>query len=98
MEKWGSWQELDFPNWQQQDIYTLPATGMASKELYHLLRILDERDIALGRDDVAWAFDSLVTRDEVRSWVQEYLTPACLLSKDELRLSVHKIRLTRGYS
>ena len=55
---------------------------MASKELFHLLRVLDERDTGLGRDDVAWAFES-ATRAESEEWVRTYLSPATLLTKEE---------------
>lgn len=59
---------------------------MPSSELQLLLRVLDERDIPLGRDDVAWAFESSQTADETRAWVREYLSDSCLLSKEELTL------------
>jgi hypothetical protein len=55
---------------------------MASKELFHLLRVLDEHDTGLGRDDVAWAFET-ATRAESEEWVKTYLTPATLLTKEE---------------
>ncbi|KAF2098791.1 hypothetical protein NA57DRAFT_76030 [Rhizodiscina lignyota] len=51
-----------------------------------LLRALKARDIALTRDDVQWAFDSPQTKDEITAWVREYLKPATLLSKDEVKL------------
>lgn len=56
---------------------------MASKELYHLLRVLDDRDLGLGRDDVAWAFDSPETRSKTESWVHDYLQAPTLLAKEE---------------
>ncbi|KAK1810471.1 hypothetical protein LTR12_015161 [Friedmanniomyces endolithicus] len=56
----------------------------ALSELGHLLRVLDERDIPLGQDDVAWAFDHHETKPEIASWVQEYLYPPTLLTKEEL--------------
>jgi hypothetical protein len=59
---------------------------MAAKELFQLLRILDERDIPLGRDDIAWAFDAASTREQVQTWVKQHLTPASLLTKEELNL------------
>ena len=59
---------------------------MAAKELSHLLRVLEERDIDLSCDDVAWAFDSARTGDDIKAWVNEYLNPHCLLTKEELRL------------
>jgi hypothetical protein len=55
---------------------------MASKELFHLLRVLDERETGLGRDDVAWAFEP-ATRAESEEWVKTYLSPATLLTKEE---------------
>lgn len=56
---------------------------MASKEMYHLLRVLDERDLGLGRDDVAWAFDSAETKRQIETWVQDYLQLPTLLTKEE---------------
>ncbi|KAK0943651.1 hypothetical protein LTR29_004823 [Friedmanniomyces endolithicus] len=41
-------------------------------ELGHLLRVLDERDIPLSQDDVAWAFDHQETNSEITSWVQDH--------------------------
>ncbi|WPG99389.1 Hypothetical protein R9X50_00220300 [Acrodontium crateriforme] len=57
---------------------------MPSNELLDLLQVLKERDIALTRDDVAWAFESSRTEKETRAWVREYLAEPCLLSKEEL--------------
>lgn len=61
---------------------------MAGKELDVLLCALEERDIDLDRDDVAWAFEAPETGAAVREWVQHFLSPACLLSREEWRLSV----------
>lgn len=55
-------------------------------ELKTLLRVLEERDIPLNADDVAWAFESSKTKDSAASWVQEFLQPQTLLTKDELAL------------
>lgn len=55
---------------------------MASKELFHLLRVLDERDTGLGRDDVAWAFEP-AKKNETEDWIKTYLSPASLLTKEE---------------
>jgi hypothetical protein len=55
---------------------------MASKELFHLLRVLDERDTGLGKEDVAWAFEP-GKRAESEEWVRTYLNPATLLTKEE---------------
>ena len=59
---------------------------MAEEELHQLLRALDDRNINLGRDDVEWAFESASTKEDVRKWVQDYLSPDCLLSKEEFKL------------
>ena len=61
---------------------------MASPELQRLLRVLDEREIGLGQDDVAWAFESSETRDAITSWTSEYLSPVTLLTSEELALFV----------
>ncbi|KAI9832688.1 MAG: hypothetical protein M1819_004274 [Sarea resinae] len=54
--------------------------------LERLLQVLRERNIPLSRDDVAWAFDSPKTREEVTKWVTQYLGQETLLSKEELDL------------
>ncbi|KAI9780043.1 MAG: hypothetical protein M1839_007025 [Geoglossum umbratile] len=54
--------------------------------LNHMLAVLRERDIPLTRDDVKWAFQSPQTNTEVNSWVQQYLGPETLLSKEEVEL------------
>lgn len=62
----------------------LPAPDMASKEYEHLLEVLQSRDIALGVDDVAWAFADSPTRDKAETWIRKYLQSSTLLTKDEL--------------
>ncbi|KAK5721970.1 hypothetical protein LTR15_006565 [Elasticomyces elasticus] len=57
---------------------------MAPNEHRHLLRVLDERNISLDPDDIAKAFANDETRPAITSWVQEYLSPATLLTKEEL--------------
>ncbi|KAJ9635945.1 hypothetical protein H2199_008299 [Coniosporium tulheliwenetii] len=58
----------------------------SSRSLERLLTVLEERETGLGRDDVEWAFKSAKTKDGITAWVDEYLEPATLLSKDELDL------------
>jgi hypothetical protein len=58
----------------------------SSPELEHLLRVLDGRGLGLGHDDVAWAFDSPNTNGAITSWVQEYLSSATILSREEVTL------------
>jgi hypothetical protein len=52
--------------------------------LANILSILEERDIALGSDDVAWAFERPETKKALTAWANEYLTSETLLTKDEL--------------
>ncbi|KAF2403412.1 hypothetical protein EJ06DRAFT_579457 [Trichodelitschia bisporula] len=51
-----------------------------------LLTVLKERNINIGPDDVAWAFESPRTRDEVTVWIEEYLDSLTLLTEDEYEL------------
>ncbi|KXT08008.1 hypothetical protein AC579_5975 [Pseudocercospora musae] len=57
---------------------------MASTEMRHLVQVLADRNIELGEDDVAWAFEGSKTRKNATQWVQEYLQPPTLLTKEEL--------------
>lgn len=59
---------------------------MASKEHRALLRVLDDRGIAIDPDDIAHAFADQSTQDDLASWVRQYLSPPNLLSKEELGL------------
>ncbi|KAF7198276.1 hypothetical protein HII31_00015 [Pseudocercospora fuligena] len=57
---------------------------MALTEMRDLIQALSDRNIDLGEDDVAWAFEGSKTRKNATQWVQEYLQPATLLTKEEL--------------
>jgi len=59
---------------------------MASIELELLLRALEERNVELGPDDVAWAFESAATKGDVKTWVREYLHEPSLLTVEEKAL------------
>lgn len=59
---------------------------MTVPELEDLLSALKERYIDLDRDDVSWAFDSSKTRDNISAWVHEFVSPATLLTREELAL------------
>ena len=61
---------------------------MSSSELEDLLSALKERYVNLDRDDVGWAFDSSKTRDDMSAWVQQFVSPATLLTREELTLYV----------
>jgi hypothetical protein len=51
-----------------------------------LLSILQARGIPLGIDDIQWAFQGETTRKETIAWIDEYLSDATLLTRDELDL------------
>ncbi|KAL9090478.1 MAG: hypothetical protein Q9165_005239 [Trypethelium subeluteriae] len=59
---------------------------MANEHLDHLLQVLADRDIDLGKDDVAWAFESSKTAGDACAWVDEYLYAPTLLSLDEFQI------------
>lgn len=59
---------------------------MSSAELNQLLSALEERNIGLNSDDVAWAFESARTKVGIESWVREYLSPHSLLTAEEQAL------------
>lgn len=58
---------------------------MTSTESRHLLRVLQDRNIALSEADVVSAFQDKTTRDKATSWAREYLGSATLLTKEEVR-------------
>lgn len=59
---------------------------MASAELDQLLGVLKERSIDLNKDDVGWIFDSQKTKGDAKAWVNEYLSPHSLLTREEHEL------------
>lgn len=58
---------------------------MTTTESRHLLRVLQDRNIALSEADVVSAFQEKTTRDKATSWAREYLGSATLLTKEEVR-------------
>lgn len=58
---------------------------MSTTESRHLLRVLQDRNIALSEADVVSAFQDKTTRDKATSWAREYLGSATLLTKEEVR-------------
>ena len=51
-----------------------------------LLHALDVHSTVLKEEDIAWAFDAKNTQKAVVDWVEEFLGPETLLSKEELEL------------
>ncbi|KAL9527509.1 hypothetical protein SMMN14_08796 [Sphaerulina musiva] len=58
---------------------------MTTTESRHLLRVLQDRNIALSEADVVTAFQEKTTCDKANSWAREYLGSATLLTKEEVR-------------
>lgn len=58
---------------------------MTTTESRHLLRVLQDRNIALSEADVVSAYQDKTTRDKATSWAREYLGSATLLTKEEVR-------------
>lgn len=58
---------------------------MTTTESRHLLRVLQDRNIALSEADVVSAFQEKTTCDKATSWAREYLGSATLLTKEEVR-------------
>lgn len=63
-------------------------TTMSSPQS-HLLDILTSHNTNLTEDDVSWAFENPKTTAPVTDYISSYLTPATLLSHDELALYTH---------
>ncbi|KAK3705652.1 hypothetical protein LTR37_013260 [Vermiconidia calcicola] len=57
---------------------------MESAQLGHLLRVLHLSGTGLNGDDVAWAFESAKTKDQMTTWVDTYLLPETFLAREEL--------------
>ncbi|KAK4552130.1 hypothetical protein LTR86_010666 [Recurvomyces mirabilis] len=66
---------------------------MAQTEQQTLIRVLKDRQITLD-DGVSKAFNDNATNHELTSWVQEYLQPETLLTRDELNF--HNNRFKSG--
>jgi len=71
--------------------YSRYMAGTMPGELQRLLHVLNERNIGLGHDDLAWAFEETATAEELTKWVNEYLSPHNLLTLEELHLYVLKV-------
>ena len=56
---------------------------MADNSLNSLLEILRDRDIPYSRDAIKAAFEDPESRAAVQAWMQEYLSPDTLLTRDE---------------
>ena len=52
----------------------------------HLFATLEEHAISVPKDDVLPIFASPKTKENAIAWIDEYLNPSTLLSKEELDL------------
>jgi len=51
--------------------------------------ILRDRDIPYDRDAIKAAFNDPDSRPTIQAWIEEYLTPETLLTRDEAALYGH---------
>lgn len=70
---------------------SLLITGIKSKMhgepgITHLFATLEEHAISVSKDDVLPIFASPKTKENAIAWIDEYLNPSTLLSKEELDL------------
>lgn len=68
---------------------------MASDSLQTLTRVLKDRDIAFDRVALGKAYDNPESRPAIDEWVEEYLGPETLLSKDEAALYIIRHRRSK---
>ena len=53
-----------------------------------LTQALMQRNTAIDKADVAAAFESVEVKQRANKWVEEYISPDCLLTLEERSLSV----------
>ena len=61
---------------------------MTTDHFDRLLRALKDRDIAYDRSALEKAYNNPEKRPAIDIWIQEYLTPDTLLTKNEVALLV----------
>ena len=61
---------------------------MGRNSLNHLLDVLCDHDVPFDRDAIKAAFDDPDSQTAIQAWVEEYLGPETLLTKDEASLYV----------
>ena len=84
---------MDAPNCRntQPISRSLLVTGTISKmhgepAIAQLFATLEELAISVSKDDVLPIFASPMTKENAIAWIDEYLNPSTLLSKEELDL------------
>jgi hypothetical protein len=71
---------------QQGTISAFYSTNMAEDSYQTLLTILRERDVPYDREAIKAAFNDPESQTAIQAWIQEYLTPETLLTRDEAAL------------
>lgn len=59
---------------------------MANNSFESLVGVLRDRDIPFDRDALKAAFDDPESQGAIEAWLQEFISPETLLSKDEAAL------------
>jgi hypothetical protein len=59
---------------------------MAENSYQNLLTILRDRDVPYDRDAIKAAFNDPDSQTAIQAWIQEYLNPETLLTRDEAAL------------
>ena len=84
---------MDTPNGRntQPISHSLLVTGTISKmhgepAIAQLFATLEEHAISVSKDDVLHIFANPKTKENAIAWIDEYLNPSTLLSKEELDL------------
>jgi hypothetical protein len=66
---------------------------MSQDRQSRLKHVLDVRGLSLDPGDIATVFESPATKDQLCRWIDEYLSPETLLTKEELVLYGHSCLL-----
>jgi hypothetical protein len=59
---------------------------MAEESYQTFLTILRDRDVPYDREAIKAAFNDPNSQTAIQAWIQEYLTPETLLTRDEAAL------------
>ncbi len=59
---------------------------MAEDPFHGFVRILRDHDVPYDREGIKSAFADVESRTAIKTWMQEYLSPETLLTKDEASL------------
>jgi hypothetical protein len=71
---------------QQGTISAFYSTTMSNDLYQKFLSILRDRDVPYDRDAIKAAFNDPDSEAAIQAWIEEYLTPETLLTRDEAAL------------